>query len=140
MILNGDQIRDKLKNVWHDLGQIWLTDPKYLTVTAAWLERIIEHCSVKDLKFDADVWDCDNFALQFHARVQLFQYELIQSSVLDAKCGWAIGECIGFSDGVFTSGVHAQNIIITENGIVLFEPQTDTIIKTFNDNLFFVKF
>lgn len=141
MILNGKKIRKRLKKAWPDLEQIWLTDPNYIEVSDRWLSRIIDNCSVKNLPFKNDVWDCDNYSLQFHARVQHYQYEQILLEFLDAKHSWAVGECIGIGDGFLGRSVHAMNIIITEGDLVLFEPQENRTIKPDKSYTpFFVKF
>ena len=141
MIITSEHIRGLLKQTWPDLSQIWLTDPHYEVMPFEWLEKAIKECSLKDLVFRRDVWDCDNYSLQLHARVQIYQYKLVLAGKSKSKHSWAVGECIGFNEGFLGTGIHSQNLAITDKGIVLIEPQ-EGIIKDPDKSYvpFFVKF
>ena len=141
MILISEHTRGLLKQTWSDLSQIWLTDPQYEVITWNWLEKAVDECNLKDMTFMKGVWDCDNYALRFHAAVQLYQYRLIESGELSMKHSWAVGECIGFNEGFLGKGIHSQNLAITDKGIVLIEPQDGAIKEPDKSYVpFFVKF
>ncbi len=114
MKLTSKHIRGLPKQAWPDLNKIWLTDPQYEAMPWDWLTKVIDECVLK-MTFKKDVWDCNNYALQFHAMVQMYQYKLIESGELNSKHSWALGECIGFNeDAFFGTGIHAQNLAITD--------------------------
>jgi len=141
MILTSEHIRGILKQTWPDLNQIWLMDAQYEVIPMEWLEKAMKDCSISGLVFRKDLWDCDNYALQLHAKVQLYQYEMAIEGKLTSDHSWAFGECTGFNRDVFGDGIHGKNLAITDKGIVLVEPQEMTISQP--DEFytpFFVKF
>ncbi len=128
-----------LQTQWPSLSFIWPTDPNYELITVNKLKAVVNKCSVADFEYMGNVWDCDNFALQLHARVQKAQYDEVLLGTAN-KTPWAFGECMGtkFKGKVET---HAINIALTDKGIYLIEPQTDAIWKAGKNDLpFFVKF
>ena len=131
-----------LKTNWTNLRFIWLTDPAYVVMDFDNLVTVVKACSVKHFSAMGEIWDCDNYALQLHAKVQAYQYDLIKKNMKDMSNSWAFGECIGIDDGIFTSGVHAVNIAITDKGVALIEPQEARVWLAAKDemSLFFVKF
>lgn len=141
-MISSEHIRMMLKNNWSKLKFIWLTDSQYILMNFNELITIVKACSVKHFSAKGEVWDCDNYALQLHARVQAYQYDLIKSGMKSMSNSWAFGECIGFDNDVFSSGVHAINIAITDKGIIFIEPQEDRVWLVDKDemSLFFVKF
>ena len=141
MKISTEYIRGLLKKTWPDLRQIWLTDPYYEPLNYNEVKEIVEACSLKNFDFTNNIWDCDNYALQLHAKVQKYQYDLIKSGKLNSKYSWAFGECIGFNDNIFSGkSVHAQNIAISDQ-VYLIEPQDGTISTDYkNYTPFFVRF
>jgi len=140
-IITSEHTRMVLKAKWTNLKFIWLTDPAYIIMEFDNLVTVVKACSVRHFSANGEIWDCDNYALQLHAKVQLYQYDLVKKGV-DMLNSWAFGECIGIEDGIFTSGVHAINVAITDKGIALIEPQEDLVWLAAKDemSLFFVKF
>ena len=142
MKISTKHIRSPLKKTWPDLRQIWLTDPHYdPNLNYNIIQEIVEACSLKNFDFTNNIWDCDNYALQLHAKVQKYQYDLIKAGKINSKYSWAFGECIGFNDNIFSGkSVHAQNIAIADR-VYLIEPQDGTIkIPDKNYTPFFVRF
>lgn len=140
MNITSEQLRMVLQNKWSNLFMIWPTDPVSKQMSLSLLKDVVEACSVAHLDFTGTVWDCDNFALQLHAKVQKYQYDQLKTG----KAGnvpWAFGECMGTKFKGRTED-HAINISLTDEGIYLVEPQTNEIWKAdkTKDSPFFVKF
>jgi hypothetical protein len=138
MIIKANKVRAELKDTIPKLSQIWLMDTVYESLSLSDLKAIVKARSVKGFKFIPDVWDCDNFALQLHARVRRLQYDLIKAYPRpERRYPWLFCEGVGLHS---TQGVHAVNIALTSDaGIQYIEPQTDRITSHFNGNIFFVK-
>ncbi|GAG36704.1 unnamed protein product, partial [marine sediment metagenome] len=64
-----------LQGLWPNLTMIWPTDPNYELLTVKKLKSVVKKCSVANFEYMTNVWDCDNFALQLHAKVQKAQYD-----------------------------------------------------------------
>ncbi len=138
MIIKASEIKQKLKNKIQSLDQIWLMDSIYEKLSLSNLKLVVKTCSVKGFKFIPDVWDCDNYALQLHARVRQLQYDLIKAFPKPGRqYPWSFCEGVGIHN---TQGVHAVNMALTSDaGIQYIEPQTDSIKSVFNGKIFFVK-
>ncbi len=138
--ISSERLRMALNGLWPNLQMIWPTDPNYEVVPVKKLKEILNKCSVSGLTFMGDVWDCDNFALQLHAKVQKHQYDEVLFGTA-SKTPWAFGECLGtrFRGDEIN---HAINISITDNGVYLIEPQTNEIWKAdkTSDKPYFIKF
>ena len=145
-IIKSKNIRTILKNNWPNLKFIWPTDSQYIVMDFDELKDVVKKCSVRGFSSDGELWDCDNYALQLHAKVQSHQYKLNKQKNLKMKNSWAFGECIGLNnnESLFQMGnpPHAINIAITNNGIALIEPKDDSVwVAGKNEmSLFFVKF
>jgi len=89
-----------------------------------------------------NIWECENYAYRWMSNAEVFQYELYQSGEYRPKCRCMIGACMGIASDVFGNAeVHGINIVGLESGIVLFEPQTDTVSKDFHSYMpFHIKF
>lgn len=140
MKVTSERMRMALQDVWPNLRMIWPTDPNYDLLTVKKLKSVVKKCSVADFEYIGNVWDCDNFALQLHARVQKAQYDEVILGTAE-KTPWAFGECMGTRFRGRNED-HAINIALTDKGIYLIEPQTDAIWKANSkkDAPFFVKF
>jgi len=138
--VSSEKLRMILQNFWPDLTMIWPTDPIYELIPVQKLKWIVEACSVSDFNHTGYAWDCDNFALQFHAKVQRYQYDEI-NAYRAGETPWAIGECLGIKFGGVKED-HALNICVTPEGIYLIEPQSDTtwMADKVKDIPFLVKF
>jgi hypothetical protein len=140
LMISSQQLKDELRNRWPDLQWIWPTNPYWSIISNDWLDKIIENCSVRHFKTIKGIWECENYAYQWKANVEKYQYELYDSGEYQPKWRWAVGECLGMQAGLFGGVVvHSVNVLRTEDGIKLFEPQEDKVgIDDFTP--FFVKF
>jgi len=94
------------------------------------IPKIIEICSVKHFVFTPGIFECENYARCFIARVYELIYELKRSGKY--KSDWRPVFCfsMGVTSDLFgNASVHAMVIIITETRVILFEPQTDTYLE-----------
>ena len=142
MILSSEQIKVKLKEIWPNLKFIWPTNPNWTLVSDVWLPIIQENCRVDDYTFITGIWECENFAHQFKANVEVYQYFSFIKDEFKSQWRWAIGESIGLKSDLFGSKiVHGMNIIITENKVLVYEPQENKFLENNNGyDQFFVKF
>lgn len=87
-------------------------DGKYYTVSKEDMRSISSWEETNLLDYEADQYDCDNFALSFMSSVQREFGVTTVGLVID----W--------------SGTHAYNMLVYEDGSVeLFEPQNDNIVE-----------
>lgn len=129
MQISSDQIRKKLQGVQF----VWNLNPKFETVSDVWWVEIRENCKVNHLSYIDGIWECENYALQFKAHVERFQYQIYKSGLYQPRWRWAIGEIIGMKSDIFGNPfTHAINIIFLEAGIIYYEPQTDEVL----DNMY----
>jgi len=142
MTITSEHIRGLLKQTWPNLYFIWPTNPKWEDVSDYWMLEITANCSVRHMTSIPGIWECENYGHQFKARVEKYQYDLYQSEIYKPKWRWAIGEIIGIQSDIFGNPVvHEMNVILTEHGLVLYEPQEDVIKKSdYTFVPFFVKF
>ena len=142
MILSSDQIKDRLRKIWSDLKFIWPTNPNWTLVSDVWLPRMKENSRVDDYAFIDGIWECENFAHQFKANVEKYQYWTYQSGEFQPKWRWAVGESIGMKPDLFGNIIiHGMNIIITETEVLVYEPQENKFLENNNEyEPFFVKF
>jgi len=142
MIFTSEQIKTRLKSIWRDLQFIWPTNPNWGLVSDEWLSMLKENCSVRHYVFIPGIWECENYAHQFKANVEKYQYELYQSGIFCPSWRWAVGESIGIQSDIFGNAtVHGMNIIITETGVLVYEPQEDTYLENNYEYVpFFIKF
>ena len=141
--IKSEEIRGILKQTWPDLtdDRIWPRDPEYKTLTISKLEEIIKACSVKDqYEYIEGGFDCDDFALQFKAAVRRYQYdEEIRNTDETNMVSWAIAECLGMRFKG-QDGNHNPNLSITDQGVIIIEPQTDEYWFADDDMVYFVYF
>ena len=135
------ELKRELRKIFPKLYHIWFTDSEYSILKLTDLREILKDVSVKDFRFRSNVWDCDNFALQLHARIQKYQYDLIQLSEVKNHKSWAFGEVIGMKFRGEQKN-HTANICMTDSGLMLIEPQNNKIwkAKQGDDFVYFVKF
>jgi hypothetical protein len=113
MKMSGDKIRETLRVIFPRLiegERPWVFDPIKDCPKLSELESVIRETSVETMKLQ----DCDNYALQLHAAVDVRHQT------------WAFGEIVGHVYGMFP-GIHAMNVCICEDGVYLIEPKTDEI-------------
>ena len=88
--------------------QLHAADREFHTVDTRTWEKIFEYDKTSELRYKAEEFDCDNFAVQLAASVNR---------------RWGLTGCGIILD---YSGGHAYNAVIAANGIIyLVEPQTD---------------
>jgi len=140
MLITSTKIKSKLRRIWPNLKWIWPTNPEWEVISEDWLNRIMERCSVRHMVTIPGIWECENYAHQWKANVETFQYELYQSGEYRPEWRWAVAECLGMQPGTFGGTmVHSLNLLVTDSGISLFEPQEDKLgITDFTP--FFLKF
>lgn len=166
--VSSEKLRMMLQRLWSDLTMIWPTEPNYEIISLERLKKIVKACSVAHMVFIKGIWECDNYALRFHANVQKYQYDEFLKGFLKEypaytamsdirlaekihKTGYMEGkakktpDAIGEVMGMQFRGEeldHDINISVTDQGIYLIEPQTDEIWKAdkTEDVPFFVKF
>jgi len=142
MILSSEQIKVKLKEIWPNLKFIWPTNPNWTLVSDVWLPRIQENCRVNHYAFINGIWECENFAHQFKANVENYQYQLYMSGEFKPDWRWAVGQSIGLKSDLFGSTIiHGMNIITNETDVLVYEPQEDKFLENNNEyDPFFVQF
>ena len=138
----SDQIRKELKQIWHNLRFIWPTNPNWVSMPDKLLPRVIKHCSIRHMVNISHIWECENYAYRWMTNVEVFFYELYQSGEYKPEWRSPVGACMGIQSDVFgNAGAHGMNIIRLESGWILFEPQTDIVLKGFHSYVpFHIKF
>jgi len=112
-VISSDQLDKKYtSNIWCLDGKYWVTDIDTY-------KKIIFLDWTNEKRYLRDRYDCDDFAWHFKAMMSRI-YGL-------NGVGWAVGKVY---EGDREVGYHAFNIIYTEDGSYLFEPQTDEISDT----------
>jgi hypothetical protein len=108
------------------LGFQWVPDREFLVPTLDEVESALKLTNVERLKFMDAINDCDDFALQLHAAVNLLRAEQARNMEIpsDEHIPWAFGEAFGiqFQGEQYQ---HSCCIALTQKGIYLIEPQTD---------------
>ncbi len=95
------------------INTVHLWDSIYYSVSLIDWNRIFWDILKNMPAYVTDKFDCDNFALQFMARVNM-KYKL-------NGCGLVIGKV--------PNGYHAWNIFVAPDGLYYFEPQTGQVIE-----------
>jgi len=102
---------------------VWCWDGKYYYVSLEDWKKIINKDTLDRMKWLAEYHDCDNFATQFSAYVDIF-FQI-------NSAGIAIGEVLDKNNRVI--GYHAWNcLIVQENDkaeVYFYEPQGDILKK-----------
>ena len=130
MILSSEYIRGRLKQQWPDLRFIWPTNPLWNVEIDKWIPEIIEKCSVKHFIFTPGIFECENYARCFIARVYEFFYDLYHSGEYKSKWRPVFCFSMGVHSDIFGNvSVHGMVVIITESRVLLYEPQTDTYLE-----------
>lgn len=121
--ITSEQIRKVVRAVWPNIGFIWLADTIYLRPPIATIEGLLVASKVHDLKFNGELMDCDDYALQANAFVKRNRIELSDTLPMDENYHLAFGEAFGpMVRGLETP--HTLNICVAEEGVFLVEPQT----------------
>lgn len=99
-----------------DKVNLW--DTQYYFVSLIGWNRIFWDVLKNMPRYISDKFDCDNYALQLMARVNM-KYKL-------NGCGLVIGEV--------PNGYHAWNIFVAPIGLYYYEPQTGQVIEIGTEN------
>ena len=108
--LSGQELAGKLAAL--NLEKVYLWDSSYWHVSLEDWGKVLKDVLFGMPKYTVDKFDCENFAMLASARVS----ELYQINT----CGIAIGKS--------PWGEHGYNILVHEDGLMYFEPQTGDFI------------
>jgi len=127
MIIIVSEIQKALNEIWPDLEQIWCFDREYVYPTVADVLQFITESGIDISNIKAENPDCDDFALQLHAKVKRF-------------VNWSFGEA--FADKIQGwSTLHNLNICCSQDGVVLIDSRKKTVWQANrnNDNILWVR-
>lgn len=121
-------IQSKLKNIWPHLDQIWCFDQEYIEISIQGVEDFLNDggwFSLSEIT-SPDV-DCDDFALQQHAKVKRHFNWPFGESFANKVRGW--------------SSLHSLNICVCKDGVILVDSKQRTIWQPINmqDNILWVR-
>ena len=142
MKVKSEEVRAKLKALWPNLRHVWLFDQDYWLPFRADVEAALAESKVDRMRFLPSVADCDDFALQLHADIKRVRSFMAACGQIPREqwAPWAFGETMGrrFAG---SPRVHAINICVTSESVLLIEPQKDAIWEAHpeRDDPFFVK-
>ena len=125
-----------IRTLWPGLQLAWVPDTEYVIPSIADVQASIESSGINKLRFNGELMDCDDYALQLHAWIKM-------DRILHApqeEFHWAFGEAFG---NMFrrVEEIHTLNICVAIEGVYLIEPQTYDIWKADpkEDNVFTIK-
>lgn len=126
--VTAKQLKSQLSDQFPSLGFQWVPDKEFIVPTLVEVKEVIDLTHVERLKFMDAINDCDDFALQLHAAVNLHRANAARDMTIpsDEHVPWAFGEAFGimFQGEQYQ---HSCNIVATINGTYLIEPQTDEV-------------
>jgi hypothetical protein len=127
--MKSSEIREKIREVFPNARNIWLTDKEYFIPK---FEDVLRRVAVNwpNVKYGGPKSECEDFALFLHAAIK---HQDIES---DQEYNTAFGECI---ERTVLGGVHALNIVICQEGVFLIDPTNRSVRNPNNDDVFFVK-
>lgn len=129
--ISAQKIRELLKVQFPELRHIWIFDKRFVLLSRARVDDILEGVDAFKNTYKDELFDCDDFALVANAFVKLKSVEL------GLPNSWAFGEVSLVHP---EKGVHNQNIYITEDfKIKLFEPQNNQSTDHNNETVFYVR-
>lgn len=106
-------------------GKALVIDSQYYCPTPAELHRMLLELGKDKTKYRADVYDCDDFAFAFRAKIATWWNKQGHTKPLAVA---VIGAVVLFEDGKV--GGHAFNGIFLSNGrLVLIEPQAGRAVS-----------
>lgn len=115
-ITNEDVIK-LVREIWPALSFAWVPDQTFVMPVIEEVIQLIQTSGVRELKHCGESWDCDDFALQLHAWVNM------NHPLNEDKLPWAFGEVTG-SRFANIHEPHTLNICLSAAGVYLIEPQT----------------
>ena len=127
MIITSNKITKRLQDIWPLLQQIWCFDQEYLCPSLKDIETFVGQYNIHIDDIKAEHPDCDDFALQLHAKVKLHY-------------NWAFGEAFGNKFSGW-SVLHSLNIAICQEGVYLIDakPGTIRLVDKNVDNVLWVR-
>jgi len=105
-----DWIYSRLREAGVPTGNIWRLDNKYYTTTLDGFVKIAQWEKVNLRRYMAEYFDCDDYSWIFRANV-------VKTFLINAVA-WVI-------DYTNPECAHAYNIVVAEDGVRVYEPQTD---------------
>lgn len=127
MIITVEEIQESLGKIWPHLSQIWCFDHEYICPTVDEMTLFVNENWVDINTIKAKNPDCDDFALQLHAKIKL-------------NVNWSFGEAFACKiDG--WSVLHNLNICICQTDVLLIDNKKKSISKAsaINDNVLWVR-
>ena len=140
--VTAKQLKQEVNNQFSSVGFQWVPDKSFITPTLDEVKDLVASTKVNTLTFIDAINDCDDFALQLHAAVNLHRANAARDMLIpsDEHLPWAFGEAFGLQF-MGESYQHSLNICLTTEGIYLIEPQTDEIwLASAGDVVLCVKF
>jgi hypothetical protein len=122
-IISDNDLRVAMRKVLPAIQFIWTQSTTYIVPTTAELEAALVESKVHDIRFDGELADCDYYSLQLNARLKAARAALSDQLPMDERYPWAFGECSGNLINRLEVQ-HTLNICLTQEGLVLVEPQT----------------
>jgi hypothetical protein len=147
MIKTVEEIRKDLFKIWPNFpaANIWLPSGPYEILPLEEIKRLALKSDVSTIQFRANVMECEKFAIFFYSA---FHRHAINEYAHTPALGFVTGIHIeSTAENIFASSdVHTCNIVFADEGVFLFEPQSNRFfevagpIKTSSDDnfLFFI--
>jgi hypothetical protein len=128
MMTTSKEIIAMLREDWPEIQINWLADARFVLPSIEEVEKLLPLSKVRNLRFDGELADCDDYALELHAWVKRYRRGLSDSLPPGERYHWAFGEVLGTCfRGV--EQIHSINICVAEEGIFFIEPQTYEVWK-----------
>ena len=127
MIITVQQIENMLTDIWPGLNQVWCFDQEYVYPTLEDIKQFVAKNSMDISDIKAENPDCDDFALQLHAKVKRFHNWSFGEAFCNKVAGWSV--------------LHNLNICVCQEGVFLIDPKPNRIWQadTTNDNILWVR-
>uniref|UniRef100_A0A6M3JAA2 Agglutinin C-terminal domain-containing protein n=1 Tax=viral metagenome TaxID=1070528 RepID=A0A6M3JAA2_9ZZZZ len=128
MITSGTVLKWRIDHLWPQ-ADVDLADNEKWIPSVTDFDRFVKYNWVRKCRYISEIFDCDKYALLFHATAVLYIADLVWAGVVEAKDvrPWAVGEAWGTKfRNVETN--HAVNIVFLQEGLInfnmyLYEPQ-----------------
>jgi len=109
------------------VGFQWVPDKYFWVPFLAEVKAVVELTHVERMRFMENINDCDDYALQLHAQVNLYRADQARDMAIpsDEHFPWPFGEAFGikFQGEEYQ---HSCNVVYTKDeGFQFIEPQTD---------------
>ena len=108
-IISGEYLKDLIKSKYPKM-MVFGMDKSYRMVPLDLAKRLLDVDHTDREKYIPEYNDCDNFALELKVGLSRLGYTAV-GALSDSR------------------GKHAYNVLVTNEDVILVEPQTDNIIK-----------